>query len=128
MRHKKKRAIQLSAWPQKRSLVLRNLITSLVTHGAIQTTSKRAQALQSRADSFFSKLVNCYEMYDEDNVRRELIRRVKEIVTTDQAWTKLVDDLVPRWNEEKRSFWFVQTLKVWNRIWDNAQKVLVRIQ
>lgn len=128
MRHKKKRATQLSASAQKRSLIVRNLITSLVTHWTIQTTWKRAQALQAHADSFFSKLVRCYSMYSEWDVRRELIRRVKEVVMTPDAGIKLVDTMLPKRNEENKSFWFVQTLKLWNRAGDNAQKVLVRIQ
>jgi ribosomal protein L17 len=128
MRHKKKRATQIAAWAQKRSLIIRNLITNLVTHWAIQTTSKRAKALQATADSFFAKLIRCYSMYSEWDVRREQIRRVKEVITTDDAWVKLVDTMLPKWNEDDRSFWFVQTLKLWNRAGDNAQKVLVRIQ
>lgn len=128
MRHKKKRAIQLSAWAQKRSLVIRNLITSLVLHGSIQTTSKRAKALQVFADSFFSKLIRCYDQYEGETIRREVIRRTKDMITVDAAWKKLVNDLLPKRNEEKRSFWFVRTLKIWNRAWDNAQKVLVSVE
>lgn len=128
MRHKKKRATQLAASSQKRSLILRNLITSLVTHWTIQTTWKRAKALQATADSFFARLVRCYSMYSEWDVRRELIRRVKEVVTTPDAGIKLIDTMLPKRNEEEKLFWFVQTLKLWNRAGDNAQKVLVRIQ
>lgn len=99
-----------------------------MTHGAIQTTWKRAKALQATADSFFAKLIRCYSMYSESDVRREQIRRVKEVITTDDAWIKLIDEMLPKRNSEEKSFWFVQTLKLWNRAGDNAQKVLVRIQ
>lgn len=108
--------------------MIRNLITSLVIHGAITTTSKRAQALKAEADAFFSRLVRCYDMYEETDVRREIIRRIKDVVMTDEAWTKLIEILVPKRNTEGKGFGYVQSLKLWNRAWDNAEKVLVRMQ
>lgn len=128
MRHKKKRATQLAPWPQKRSLMIRNLITSLVIHGTITTTSKRAQALQAEADAFFSRLTRCYDKYEESDVRREIIRRIKDVVMTDEAWIKLIEIFIPKRNTEGKRFGYVQSLKLWNRAWDNAEKVLVRMQ
>jgi ribosomal protein L17 len=56
-----------------------------VLHGSIQTTSKRAKALQVFADSFFSKLIRCYDQYEGETIRREVIRRTKDMITVDAA-------------------------------------------
>jgi ribosomal protein L17 len=47
---------------------------------------------------------------------------------TDEAWTKLIEIFVPKRNTEGKRFGYVQSLKLWNRAWDNAEKVLVRMQ
>jgi ribosomal protein L17 len=112
MRHKKKRVMQLDTGVQKRSNVVRNLLTSLVTHGQIVTTTKRAKAIKAEADQFFGSLVKCYSKYDDAGARREIIRKIKPVIYTDDAGKKLVNDLVPQWNDNNQKFGYVSTLKL----------------
>lgn len=113
---------------QKRSNVLRNLLTSLVEHGQVKTTLQKSRALKAEADQFFGSLVQCYDNYPtEADAKREIIRKIKPVLYTESAGKKLANDLVPAWNDAKQTFWFVRTLKLGARPWDNAEKILVSL-
>lgn len=113
---------------QKRSNVLRNLLTSLVEHGQVKTTLQKSRALKAEADQFIGSLVKCYTQYPtEADAKREIDRRIKDVIYTDAAWKKLATELVPAWKEESKTFWYVRTLKLGARPWDNAEKVLVSL-
>lgn len=128
MRHKKKRVMQLDTGTQKRSNVVRNLLTSLFTHGQIVTTVKRSKALKSKADSLLNSLLSCYDKYDGDEaVKREMIRRVTPVIYTEEAGKKLVNDIVPALKEAGKATGFVRTLKLGLRPGDSAEKVLVTL-
>lgn len=108
---------------------MRNLITSLVDHGQIITTWKKARALKARADSLFGKLVQIHTKYDnESDAKRELGRLVKRVVYTEAAWKKLVQDFVPQWADDNKTSGFVSKLKLGPRPWDNAEKFVVSIK
>lgn len=127
MRHKHKRATVFTSW-QKQSNVMRNLITSLVDHGQIITTWRKARALKARADALFGKLVQIHIKYDGKNdAKRELSRLVKRVVYTEDAGKKLVQDFVPKWADDNKTSGFVRKLKLGPRPWDNAEKFVVSL-
>jgi len=77
MRHRHDKTLEFKTGVQKRSLVIRSLLTNLVKYGAIKTTSKKAMILKARADSFFAKLVTLMRSEDKASGKREAIRLVK---------------------------------------------------
>jgi len=103
------------------------MITNLVTHGQIVTTSKRAKVLKAEADKLLSKLVRYAHKYDEKDAKREAGRVVKSIIFTDVAGKKLVNDLLPKYLDEERKTGFVITMKLGLRPGDSAEKVLVKL-
>jgi len=57
MRHRYNKLKTLKTWVVKRDLVIRNLITSLIKHGQIKTTPKKAKILKSEIDKIFNKIL-----------------------------------------------------------------------
>lgn len=127
MRHKKKRTLQLHTGVQKKSNVIRNLLTSLVLHGKMITTKARARALKAEADSLFARLVAFSTKYDEAWAKRESDRLVKNILYTKQAWCKAVQDILPKYIQESRSSGFVISAKLGPRKGDAAEQYLVKL-
>ena len=127
MRHKKSRVLKLDPGPQKQSLVIRNLLTSLVEHGQIITTSRKAKVLKSHGDKFFNRLVRCWDKYDEKAAPREAMRITKSTLFTDQAGKKALNDLVPKWRDAKRDTGFIIDMKLGPRAGDAAERVLVKL-
>lgn len=98
MRHRKKKIIQLSTGVQKRSNVVRNLLTSLVVHGQVVTTEKRAKVLKATADKFFSRLMRSYQLYtNEADATRENIRFVKATIYGEGAGKKVMNERLPKY-------------------------------
>lgn len=98
MRHRQKRTLELSTGVQKKNLVIRTMLTNLVTHGKMTTTPKRAKVLKAEADSFFSRLLRTYRRFDDENIsKREVIRVVKSTILTEEAGKKIVTDILPRY-------------------------------
>ena len=127
MRHKKKRILELSTWVQKKQNVIRNLLTSLVAHGQMVTTIKRSKVLKSVADKFFGRLVRIHEKNDEATAKRESIRYVKSLIFTEKEGKKVIQDILPRYLEAKKTCWFVMNVKLGPRPGDAAEKVLVKL-
>lgn len=129
MNHKKNRLIQLNTGQfQTRSNVLRTMLTNLVRAGKMVTTPKRAKALKAYADAFFSRLVNTYTRYENNNDwLREAIRVVKETVLTENEWKKVINDLLPKFQSENKTSSFVANYKLWHRKWDWVESILVKI-
>lgn len=128
MRHKKNRLIEINTGMQKRSLVMRNLLTSLVKHGEIVTTPKRAKVLKAFADHFFSRLMGNFVKYQQaSDVRRESIRFVKDTIFGNDEWKKVVNDLVPQFRSQWRSSSFTSIFKLWYRPGDWVEKILVKL-
>ncbi len=127
MRHGKNRLMELRTGAQKQSQVVRNLLTSLVTHGTITTTPKRAKVLKSHADSFFAGLVSLYNNNEATLAKREAVRMTKSVLFTDEAGKKVLNDLVPVWISSNKKTGFVMDLKLGARAGDASEKVLVRI-
>jgi ribosomal protein L17 len=112
MRHKNKRATKLAPGAQERTLLIRNLLTSLVTSGKIVTTSRRAKAICAEADSFFARLVSRATAEDQAAGKRVVIATLKQTLFTEEAGKKVMNDLLPIWAENKKSSGFVQALKL----------------
>jgi ribosomal protein L17 len=98
MRHKKNSLLQFESGVQKQSLLMRNMLTSLVTYGQITTTPKRAKVLKSEANKLFNRLVRTAQASEQDGVRR-CISYVKSVLFTDEAGKKLITELLPRFLE-----------------------------
>ena len=128
MRHRLNTLKKLSTWVQKKQTVIRNLMTSLVEHWRITTTPKQAKVLKSHIDSFISRLLSLSKLYkNEADQKREAMNLAKSTLFTKSAWKKLVDELIVKYAEEKRIWWFTRTYLVWTRKWDNIDKWLVEL-
>jgi ribosomal protein L17 len=112
MRHNHKRTLEINSGVQKKQQLIRNLITSLITHGQIITTTKRAKVLKSEIDQLFAKLLGLYTTQAPSVARREAIRLVKSIVFTDHAGKKVIDELVPKYQESAKTGGFVIDVKL----------------
>lgn len=111
---------------QKKSLVLRGLLTNLVRYGKIETTPKKAKILKAQADSFFAWLVTLIQDRGDVDGRREAIRRIKATIFTEEEGKKLLDELLPKF-VEKKEMGFIQTYKMGSRKGDGAESVLIQI-
>lgn len=132
MRHRYKRTKTLETWAQKSSNVIRNLLTSLIVSWQVKVTTKRAKVLKAEADSFFSKLLSKFDKYEDEKVaRREIIRVVKSVIYTEEAWKKIVDEILPKYKknyiENKVKTWFVTDNKLWFRAGDGAEEILLSL-
>ncbi len=127
MRHKFNRLLELQTWVQKETNVIRNLLTSLVLHGQIVTTPKRAKVLKSWADRFFSRMVGFGSRYAAADATRQAIRLAKTTLYTEVAGKKAVNELVPKYTSAGKKAWFVVDYKTTPRAGDNAMQVLVKL-
>lgn len=128
MRHRYKSTLKMDTWYQSKDNIIRNLLTSLVKSGFITTTPQRWKILKAQADKFFSSLVSLFSKYqDEKDVRREAIRIVKTVIFTEDEGKKVINDLLPRFKQEWRTSWFVSDYKLWQRVWDWAEKIMIKI-
>jgi ribosomal protein L17 len=91
MRKRYNRLLELNTGIQKKSNVLRNLITSFLEHKRITTTPKRAKVLRFEMDKLLSKLVKTYNRYDNKD---ESLREVKRILTKNVYKDELINDIV----------------------------------
>jgi ribosomal protein L17 len=127
MRHRKKRSTLLESGAKKKSIVLRNLLTSLVLHGSITTTPAKARSLKAFADKFFSGLMRSYTTYSTDqDALRENIRVVKATIYGEDAGKKVIRDLLPQFKEKKQES-FIANYKLGFRPGDSSMKILVKL-
>jgi len=126
MRHRKKKTIELKiSSVQKKSLILRNMLTNLVRYGHVTTTSKKAFLLKAYADSFFARVVRTVNIWAKDG-RREAIRYIKSVVFTEPEWKKVIDELVPKFIEQKNKS-YIADYKLGMRKGDSAEEVMLKI-
>ncbi|PID34571.1 MAG: hypothetical protein CR971_02550 [candidate division SR1 bacterium] len=127
MRHRQKRTLELSTGVQKKNLVVRTMLTNLVTHGKMTTTPKRAKVLKAETDSFFSKLVRTYKRFeDEKSSKREVIRIIKSTILTEDAGKKIIADLLPRYLDGNTGS-FVADYKMGARPGDASEKIMLKL-
>jgi len=128
MRHRYNRFLQLTVWVQKKSNVVRNLITSLLKYKRITTTPKRAKVLKYEVEKLFAKLVKTYNKYsDEKDSLREVRRILNSIVFEDNIIDSIINDKLLAYIDEKRTSGFIRLYRVWVRKWDNVEKVMVEL-
>ncbi len=128
MRHKYNKFKQLSTGIQKRQSVIRNLLTSLVENGRIETTPKRAKVAKYEMDRLFAKLIRMYNNYeDKKDSIREIIREVKSVFYTENAGKKVVWELLPKYIDEKRNSGFVRIYRTGIRQGDAVTKMLIEL-
>jgi ribosomal protein L17 len=127
MRHRYYKLNKLNTGVQKKSIFLRNLLTSLITHGTITTTSKRAQVLEAYANAFFAKLIGMTQKYEKADAQREMGREVKRLVLEEKAGKKVVQDLIPQYQQTQKASQFVSLYKLGPRKGDGAEEILVKL-
>ena len=114
MRHQIKK-IKLGTSTAHTKSILRNLTTSLIEHGKIETTEKRAKALKKYID----KLIGKTTKQDEKNTARSL----NEIVFTKSAQKKF-KEMKEKFSTKGSS---VRITKLRKRPGDNATVVRIEL-
>ena len=126
MQHRKNTLLEINTGVKSKWVYIRQMLTNLVKNGKVTTTSKRAAVLKSEADSLISRLISNTKKYSEADARRENIRLIKSIIYSEAEGKKLLNDLLPKYVESNKKSWFVCTYKLWYRLWDGAEKILVK--
>lgn len=114
------RKFRLSRLPDKRYHLIRNLVTQLITHERIVTTSAKAKHMRSTVErvlNFANRLVN--------KNHRHLRSSLNCLVTTKEAQTKLFEEIVPRLADTKGACTRVSFLR--KRKGDNAPLSMIEI-
>lgn len=128
MRKRYNRLLELNTGIQKKSNVLRNLITSFLEHKRITTTPKRAKVLRFEMDKLLSKLVRTYNRYEnkEDSLR-EVKRILTKVLYKDELISDIVENKILAYVEENRVSWFTRVYRVWVRSGDSVEKIMVEL-
>ena len=128
MRHHYNRLLQLKTGVQKKTNVLRNLITSLFREKRITTTPKRAKVLKYEIEKLFAKLVRTYKRYEN---KEDSLREVKRILTAIVYDKAVIDEIIESkllpYVEENRVSWFARNYKVGVRKGDAVEKIMVEL-
>lgn len=130
MRHRKKKTYTLNTWVQKKSLVVRSLVSNFFLHGKIITTPKRAFVVKSQANRLLNKFITLAKKYpDTKEYHREAKRVADKYFFTSSLGKKVVYDIVPKClqkSDTKNSF--VADYKLWERKGDWAESILVKLE
>ncbi len=97
-----------------REAMLKNMVTSLITHDRITTTEARAKELRKIAD----KMITLGKKGD-----LAAVRRAGKTVKTKDALGKLFNELAPKF--EGRNGGYTRIIKAHNRKGDNAPMVIM---
>lgn len=127
MRHKYKKVSELETGNQTRSNVIRNFLTSIIKHGSITTTPKRAKVIVSEVNHFFSHLLRILTQYDENSAKREMVRFLEKTLWTDTEGKKVMSEYIVKYKEVPNKTNFVTMYKTTLRKGDGVQNVLVRL-
>jgi len=95
MRHRIK-GRKLGRPTEHRLLMLRNLVTDLMEHGKVVTTTARAKELRRLADKVITKAKQ------EDKVKA--IREVLQIVTKKDIAYKVVNEIAPKYKDRNGGY------------------------
>jgi len=115
MRHRKKEVKKIGTSTPHSKAMARNLITSLVEKGKIQTTKRRAKAIQPQVEKMISFVLKHEPL--------EAVRRVNSIVYTEQASRIVINDLKNRYQD--RTSGFTRVKRAGLRTGDNADLVTI---
>lgn len=127
MRHKYKKVSEIQTGNQTRSNVIRNFLTSIVKHGSITTTPKRAKVIVAEVNHFFSHLLQLVSKSDATTAKREMIRFLEHTLWTDEEGKKVMSDYIIRYKDQPNKTNFVTTYKTTLRKGDAVQNILVRL-
>ena len=127
MQHRKNALLEINTGVKSKNVYIRQMLTNLVRSGKVSTTSKRAAVLKSEADSLIARLIDNVKNYDEKDAKRENIRLVKSVIYSEAEGKKLLNDLLPKYVESGKRSGFICTYKLGYRLWDGAEKVLVKL-
>jgi large subunit ribosomal protein L17 len=116
MRHKVKKTAKLGRKHDHRDLLLRNLATSLVEKGKIQTTAAKARAVQP----FIERLLANTKRKVEPRIA---IRYLQTNLLTERAQKKVFQELTKKYADRASGFTRVTPLGF--RTGDNAPKVQI---
>jgi len=104
---------QLSRDTNERKALFKGLLNSLVLHESIRTTHAKAKSIKADADKLVTKA----------KVRGEQSRQYIQAVVSQEAVTKLINDLAPRF--ATRTGGYTRIIKLGNRLGDNAPMVII---
>ena len=129
MRHHYNRFLEVNSGIQKKSNLVRNMITSLIEYKRVTTTPKKAKVLRYEAEKLFAKLVKTYNRFDN---KEDALREVKRILLANTFWgdkivNKAIDDKLMQYIQENRRSGFARLYRVGMRKWDNVEKVMVEL-
>lgn len=99
-----------------RNLMLRNLVTSLLKNGRIQTTDTRAKETQRLAE----KMITLGKRGDL-HARRQVL----SFVTEETVVTNLFNDIAPKYQE--RNGGYTRIMKLGPRRGDSAEMVIIEL-
>jgi ribosomal protein L17 len=127
MQHRKNALLEINTGVKSKGVYVRQMLTNLVRNWKVTTTSKRAAVLKAEADALISRLITNTKNYSEADAKRENIRLVKSVIYSEVEGKKLLNDLLPKYIESGRTSGFVCTYKLGYRLWDWAEKILVKL-
>ena len=116
MRHRNSKIV-LNKSKAHTKAVVRNLITSIVEHGRIKTTEKKAKILKAEIEKLISR-----------SKKRTLVHAIREadkVFFNKDVAKKFFDEYLPATAE--RTSGFVRTFRLENRSGDNATQVLLEL-
>ncbi|MGH7476951.1 MAG: 50S ribosomal protein L17 [Longimicrobiales bacterium] len=115
MRHRVK-GRKLNRTAEHRALMLRNMATSLLLHGRVETTVPKAKELRTYIEPLITKARR-----GDLHARRLVARAIKD----DAALKKLFDDIAPRYAE--RPGGYTRVLKLGHRSGDAAEMAIIEL-
>ena len=127
MQHRHNTLLEINTGVKSKWVYIRQMLTNLVRNGKVTTTSKRAAVLKAEADALIGRLVSNTKNYSEADAKRENIRLIKSVIYSEAEWKKLLNDLLPKFIESGKMSGFVCTYKLGYRLWDGAERILVKL-
>lgn len=115
MRHRKK-GRHLNRTAEHRSMMLRNMATSLFKHGRVETTVAKAKELRQFAEPLITKAKR-----GDLHARRLVARKIRD----GEVLNRLFDDLGPRYAE--RPGGYTRVVKMGHRAGDAADVAIIEL-
>ena len=115
MRHRKK-GRHLGRTAEHRSMMLRNMATSLFKHGRVETTVEKAKELRRFVEPLITKARR-----GDLHARRLVARNIRD----DDALAKLFNEIGPRYAE--RPGGYTRVLRLGHRSGDAAEMAIIEL-
>ena len=127
MQHRHNTLLEINTGVKSKWVYIRQMLTNLVRNGKVTTTSKRAAVLKAEADALIGRLISNTKNYSEADAKRENIRLIKSVIYSEAEGKKLLNELLPKFVESGKMSGFIYTYKLGYRLWDWAEKILVKL-